>query len=192
LPCGKDSLVLDVDAIDNTDNGGIDGQFFCLRGHAGARPLDDEHHFALAGPDRIDHHEGPARGDQPVALGRVHPQRLDSQQLVPGHRGDLLGRDHAAGDLGQEHGSHPPHAGSSTPLTCRATISSSLVAMIHTCTPLPRASMRASALAWALTLGSRAMPNQSRLAQTAARMAGEFSPMPPVKTMASAPPSWSR
>ena len=31
------------------------------------------------------------------------------------------------------------------------------------------------------------MPNQSRSAQTAARMVAEFSPMPPVKTMASAP-----
>ena len=35
---------------------------------------------------------------------RIEPVRLDDQQLVADHRGDLLRRDQRAGDFGDEHG----------------------------------------------------------------------------------------
>src|SRR5436190_669423 len=46
--------------------------------------------------------------------------------------------------------------------------------------------MGASPFALSFFKRSRMMPNQSRLAHTASRMREEFSPIPPVKTMASA------
>src|SRR5262245_40743778 len=75
----------------------------------------------------------------------------------------------------------------SNAFVCRATISSSLVGMIQMSTRLAAALIRASPVALWLRLGSSMMPNQSRFAQTIARIRCEFSPIPPVNTIASAP-----
>src|SRR5262249_40727755 len=71
---------------------------------------------------------------------------------------------------------------------CGATINSSLVGMTHTCTRLCGAWNAASPNARALASGSSWIPNQSRRAHTASRILTECSPIPPVKTIASAPP----
>src|SRR5262249_36787628 len=100
----EDGPVIDVDGVHDTDDGGVDGQLLGLGGEAGAGALDDQHHLALAGADRIDHHEVPPGADQLPPGLRVDAQGLDDEQLVPRHRGDLLRRDHAAADPGDEHG----------------------------------------------------------------------------------------
>src|SRR5439155_14172723 len=146
----------------------------------------DQHQLALAGADGIDDDEGAAGAGEVIALLRIDAQRLDRQQAVAGHRGDLLRRDHGAGDAGQEH-----YFASSNAFAWRATTNSSLVGMIHSWTRLSAAWMGASPFALSFFKRSRRMPNQSRLAHTASRMRDEFSPMPPVKTMASAPLSSS-
>ena len=147
---------------------------------------------------------------RPVGTSRsralvVDPVGLDGQELVPGHRGDLLGRHHAAGHrarniaersssrLRRSFQSIDFRPESSRALDCRATTSSSLVGTVQTCDaravgrdpPLGRAGRVAAP-------GRGSMPNQSRSRQTPERICTEFSPIPPVKTMASAPPSSSR
>src|SRR5262249_2773739 len=86
--CREDGSILDVDAVHDADDGGVHRQLLRLRRQAGAGALDDQYRLALAGPDRVHDDETAARPDEPVASRRIDPQRLDDQQLVPGHRPD--------------------------------------------------------------------------------------------------------
>ena len=106
----------------------------------GARPLADQDHFVEPGAQRVDHHERAAGRDEAVAALLVDPVRLDGQELVPRHRRDLLGRHHAAGHPGQEHGEASPRyldLLEQLLRLCRATTISSLVGTVQTCTREP-------------------------------------------------------
>ena len=85
-----------------------------------------------------------------------------------------------------------PSRRSRTSLACRATTISSLVGTVQTWTREPAVETRRSTGPDSLSAGSSSMPNQPRSRQTPERIRVEFSPMPPVKTMASAPPSSTR
>ena len=140
-------------------------------------------------------------------IGRIDAQRLDGQQFSADHANDLLRRNHAAGDFGDEHdglSSRTCGVRSTSPrgvgkvrvknsFVCRATINSSLVGMIHICTRLVALWMRFLTLGLVHCGADRGECRTSRGTRT--RRIGhraEFSPMPPVKTMASAPFKSSR
>src|SRR5262245_23854433 len=189
--CRKNRLVLHVDVIDDADDGGIDGQFFRFRREPGAGALHDQDHFPLAGADGIDADEGPPGAHEPILLAWLDPQGFDGEQLSAHHGFEFLRGNHAAGDFGQKHvqvsfqqGAYAPRSPVNNSLAWRATISSSLVGIIHNCTRLAGASIRLSPRARRFLSRSRSMSNQSSLAQIISRKVAEFSPMPPVKTMA--------
>src|SRR5688500_12659082 len=75
---------------------------------------------------------------------------------------------------------------------CIATTSSSFAGITHTSAPDSTLLILASSPRTVFLFASSSMPAQSRRAQTAARVEGEFSPMPPVNTSASQPPSATR
>ena len=70
---------------------------------------------------------------------------------------------------------------------CRAMVSSSSVRTTHAETRLRSVVMRGPPAAFAC--GSSSTPSQAAPRQTRSRIAGAFSPMPAVNTMASRPPS---
>ena len=145
------------------------------------------------------HDEGAAGADQPVAA--LRDRRAAARRSAACGRSccDLLRRHHAAGDSGQEHGRHFTAAAiarlaATLCCACRATIN--LLIRRHdpqSARGCPPRAIGASPLAVCVlrpgrggcrtSRGSRRPPRASRT---------EFSPMPPVKTMASAPSSSSR
>src|SRR5262245_15814298 len=64
LMCREDRLVVDVDGVHDADDSCIDRKLLRFRRHAGTGTLDDQHHLALAGADRVHAHERAARADQ--------------------------------------------------------------------------------------------------------------------------------
>ncbi len=99
----EDHPAADVHGVDQADHHRVDRQFLGLGRQPGARALADQDHLVDARAQRVDHDERAAGRHEPVALLVVDPVGLDRQELVPRHRGDLLGRHHAARHPGQEH-----------------------------------------------------------------------------------------
>src|SRR6266404_1709768 len=114
--------------------------------------------------------EGPGAFEIYVAIDRVHVPGLEE-------RGD--DRDRIAA-----HGL--PHFPSSTRCVWRAIMSSSLVGTTHALTRLPAALMRGPPRALAAASGS--IPSHAASRHTRSRIAGAFSPIPPVNTIVSSPP----
>src|SRR5262249_28255401 len=103
----KDRFVLHVHRVHDADDGRIHGQFLRLRRQSGAGTLHDQDHLALAGADRVHANERAAGAHELVALAWIDAQRLDGEQLAPGHAGNLL-RCHAASVyFRKEHNSFP-------------------------------------------------------------------------------------
>src|SRR3989338_1879077 len=94
---GEGFFVVEVDGVDDADDGGVHGAVFALNRHAGGAALDDEHGFAEAGVHRVDRHKIIA-----VVLA-VRRDSLHHQQLLPFQARVLAGGDNGSDNASEKH-----------------------------------------------------------------------------------------
>lgn len=102
-----DVVFFEADGIHDADDDAVDRQFSRFGSESSAASLRDQDHVSDSGPEGIDGNERATGGDQSVSILGFHPIGLDDEQLVAGHRFDLLGGDHRAGDFCNKHGKVP-------------------------------------------------------------------------------------
>src|SRR3954469_25289474 len=86
-------LLVDVDAVDDADDGGVDGAVLEAGGHSRRAAADNQHGFADTGVDRVD-------GDEMIAVGLA--ARVDGtnhEQLAADQAGVLPGSHDRADDF---------------------------------------------------------------------------------------------